>query len=139
MFRFNASQLQHLDNTSLDDNNETGKYLILIILSLLFVRNTMYLERLLYMLLLPWRIRSASGRCFFQYSAQTASWLKTLKVVPKLLFQVGDINSTSMVNALAPNRHNSLPCTAKTMRQRSCNKKTVFFVVRIYIGDGSYD
>ena len=34
-----------------------------------------------------------------------------------------DINSMSRRNALAQNRHNSLPCTVRTSRQRSCNQR----------------
>ncbi len=32
-----------------------------------------------------------------------------------------DINSMSRGNALASNRHNSVSCTVRTSRQRSCN------------------
>ena len=44
--------------------------------------------------------------------------------------------------ALAPNRRNVLPCTAKTSRQRSCNQRVgclLFSLVRIYEEDRSKD
>ncbi len=57
-------------------------------------------------------------------STQNKSKLKTSKIV-LLLCQMCGINSRG--NALAINRHNLLPCTFRTSRQRSCNQK-VFFV-----------
>ena len=48
---------------------------------------------------------------------------KAKKLYLLLLCQMRDINSMSRGNALAPNRHNSVPCTVRTSRQRSCNQR----------------
>ena len=45
-----------------------------------------------------------------------------LKVV-MLLCQMCDIKSSSRGIALAPNRHNSVPCTVRTSIQRSCYQR----------------
>ncbi len=37
------------------------------------------------------------------------------------------MNSMSSVNELAPNRWNSVPCTIRTFRQRTCNQRLVVF------------
>ena len=50
---------------------------------------------------------------------------------------MSDINSMSRGNALTPNRRNSLPCTALTSRQKSCNQRVCCLlcsIARISIG-----
>ena len=44
--------------------------------------------------------------------------------------------SMSRRNALTQNRCNSIPCTVKISRQRSCNERVGCLLCRIYEGDG---
>ncbi len=57
--------------------------------------------------------------------------------------QMCDIKSTSRGNAVAPNRCNSVPCTVRTSRQRSCDRRVgclLFSMPRIYdLRNGSLD
>ena len=48
---------------------------------------------------------------------------KTLKMVPTCSVRHRTSQSLSRGNALAPNRRNSLPCTVRISRQRSCNQR----------------
>ncbi len=62
---------------------------------------------------------------------------KAVKMYLLLLCQMCNIHSVNRINALAPNRRNSLPCKIRTFRQRLCNYRKVCSVVRISKGDGS--
>ena len=64
----------------------------------------------------------SSGRWQFRISAYHCI-TKTLKWFLLLLCQVRDINSQIRGNCLTQNRRNSISCTVRTSRQRSCNQR----------------
>ena len=73
-----------------------------------------------------------SSYFFLVQPAFVAHPLAIGKLMGSILVVAKDV---SRGKALAPNRRNVLPCTAKTSRQRSCNQRVgclLFSLVRIY-------